>query len=47
MLTAVQSLRLACTERGVLGGGWQAHFVRGESCDAHSSPEPAAGEEWI
>jgi len=23
-------------------GGGQAHFVRRESCDAHSSPEPAA-----
>ena len=31
-------------------GGWQAHFVRRESCDAHSSPEPAArwfGEERV
>jgi len=27
-----------------LGGGWQAHSVRRESCDAHSSTEPAARE---
>ena len=28
---------------GLYGEGWQAHFVRRESCDSPSSPEPAAG----
>jgi hypothetical protein len=29
-------------ERGLWGGGWQAHSVRRESCNSDSSPEPAA-----
>ena len=32
----------AWSERGLVWRGWQAHFVRRESCNSDSSPEPSA-----